>query len=122
MPELNLLQIYYYSNAFHFISRSPATKNCLLSQNNFAVQSQKAASANFTSKQILPFGFSRQNFNPCTKNNIDLSHDDTICLRAHLKVYYLYSTFEHPVHVLVIFSSTCSCTRVLLSTTRPKPA
>ena len=88
MLELNLLRIYYYSNTFHFISRSPATKNCLLSQNNFAVQSQKSGSANFTSKQILPFRFSGQNFNPCTVNSLDLSHDDTIYVQVNLKVYY----------------------------------
>ena len=43
MPGLNLLRIYmYYGNTFDLISHSPATKVCLLSQNNSAVQSQKA--------------------------------------------------------------------------------
>ena len=32
----------YYGNTFDLISQSPATKVCLLSLNNFAVQSQKA--------------------------------------------------------------------------------
>ena len=32
----------YYGNTFDLISQSPATKVCLLSQNNSAVQSQKA--------------------------------------------------------------------------------
>ena len=32
----------YYGNTFDFMSRSPATKVCLLSQNNSAVQSLKA--------------------------------------------------------------------------------
>ena len=39
---------------------------CLLLQNNSAVESQKAVSVYFTSKQILPFGFSGQNGDPCT--------------------------------------------------------
>ena len=43
MPELNLVRIYmYYGNTFDLISQSPATKVCLLSQNNSAVQGQKA--------------------------------------------------------------------------------
>ena len=43
MPGLNLVRIYmYYGNTFDLISQSPATKVCVLSQNNSAVQSQKA--------------------------------------------------------------------------------
>ena len=43
MPRLNLVRIYmYYGNTFDLISQSPGTKVCLLSQNNSAVQSQKA--------------------------------------------------------------------------------
>ena len=43
MPVLNLVRIYlYYGNTFDLISQSPATKVCLLSQNNSAVQSKKA--------------------------------------------------------------------------------
>ena len=42
MPGLILVRInMYYGNTFDYISRSPATKLCLLSQNNSAVQSQK---------------------------------------------------------------------------------
>ena len=41
MPGVNLVRIYmHYGNTFDFIS--PATKVCLLSQNNSVVQSQKA--------------------------------------------------------------------------------
>ena len=43
MPGLNLVRIYMYSgNTFDLISRSPAAKVYLLSQNNSAVRSQKA--------------------------------------------------------------------------------
>ena len=43
MPGLNLVRIYmYYGNIFDLISQLPATKVCLLSQNNSAVQCQKA--------------------------------------------------------------------------------
>ena len=43
MPGLNLVRIYmYYGNTFDLISQSPATKVCLLSQSNTALQSQKA--------------------------------------------------------------------------------
>ena len=43
MPGLNLVRIYmYYGNTFDFISQSPATKVCLLSQSHSAMQSQKA--------------------------------------------------------------------------------
>ena len=43
MPGLNLVRIYmYYGNTFDLISQSPATKVCLLSQRNTALQSQKA--------------------------------------------------------------------------------
>ena len=50
-----------------------------------------------------------------------------LVLKYFSKYLYLYSsTFENPVlvlvFVLVIFPSTCTCTRVLLSSTRPKPA
>ena len=78
----------------HFIiilSRSPATKVCLLSQNNSAVQSPtpKRRSVYFTGEQILPFGFSGYNFNPCrpTLNSLGLFHD-TMCVQAHLNVYF----------------------------------
>ena len=41
MPGLNLVRIYmYYGDTFDFISL--AIKVCLLSQNNYVVQSQKA--------------------------------------------------------------------------------
>ena len=43
MPGLNLVRIYmYYGNTSDLTSQSPATKVCLLWQNNSAVQSQKA--------------------------------------------------------------------------------
>ena len=47
----------------------------------------KGSSDHFTSKQILPFGFSGQNCDPYTFNSLDLFHD-TICVQAHLNVYY----------------------------------
>ena len=47
----------------------------------------KGSSVHFTSKQILPFGFSGQNCDPYTFNSLDLFHD-TICVQAHLNVYY----------------------------------
>ena len=84
MPGLNLVRIYmYYGNTFDLIS--PATKVCLLSQSNSALQSQKANL--FTSKQILPFGFSGQNCDPYTFNSLDVFHD-TMCDQAHLNLYY----------------------------------
>ena len=43
MPGLNIVQIYmYYGNTVDLTSQSPAIKVCLLSQNNSAVQRQKA--------------------------------------------------------------------------------
>ena len=45
------------------------------------------SSVYFTSKQILPFGFSGQNCDPYTFNSLDLFHD-TMCVQAHLNVYY----------------------------------
>ena len=47
----------------------------------------KGSSVYFTSKQILPFGFSGQNCDPYTFNSLDLFHD-TMCVQAHLNVYY----------------------------------
>ena len=47
----------------------------------------KAVSVYFTSKQILPFGFSGQTFNPCTLNTLDLFHD-TMYVQSHFTVYY----------------------------------
>ena len=35
--------------------------------------------------------------------------------------YLYFSTFENPALVLMIFSSTCICAGVLLSSTCPKP-
>ena len=35
-----------------------------------AVQSQKAVTAYFTSKQLLPFGFARQNYKCCLVNQL----------------------------------------------------
>ena len=87
MPALNLVRIcsdMYYGNTFNLISRSPAAKVGLLSQNNSAVHSQKELSVYFTS--ILPFGFSGLNCDPCTLNSLDLFHD-TMCVQAHLNFY-----------------------------------
>ena len=77
-----------YGNTFDLISWSPATKVCLLSQNNSAVQSQKALSVYFTSniKEILPFEFAGKNCDPCTLNSLDFFHD-TMCDKAHLKKF-----------------------------------
>ena len=47
----------------------------------------KGSSVYITSEQILPFGFSEQNCDPCTLNSLDLFHD-TMCVQAHLSVYY----------------------------------
>ena len=88
MPGLKLVRIYmYYSNTFDLISLSPAAKVCLLLQ--FCRAKPKRSSVYFTSKQILPFGFSGQNCDPCrpTLNSLDLFHD-TMCVQAHLCVYY----------------------------------
>ena len=77
----------YYGNTFDLISQSPATKVCLLSLKQFCRAKPKGSSVYFTSKQILPFGFSGQNCDPCTFNSLDLFHD-TMCVQAHLNVYY----------------------------------
>ena len=117
MPGLNLVRIYmYYSN--------PAAKVCLLLQ--FCRAMPKGSSVYFTSKKILPFGFSGQNCDPCRPTintqqtrgihpklfqcwasveagvptlkqlwvnapcllgSLDLFHD-TMCVQAHLSVYY----------------------------------
>ena len=88
MPGLNLVRIYmYYSNAFDLISRSPATKVCLLLQINSALENLTAVLFTFTSRQILPFGFSGQNCDPCAFNNLDFFHG-TMCVQAHLNCYY----------------------------------
>ena len=54
------------------------------------------SSVYFASKQILHFGFSGQNCDPCTLNSLDLFHDMTLC------VFRLIQTF------LTIFRSTAS--------------
>ena len=75
----------YYGNTRDLtFSHSPATKVCLSSQNNSAVQSQKAVLFYFTSEQTLDF---QDNCDPYTFNSLDLFHD-TICVQAHLNVYY----------------------------------
>ena len=49
----------------------------------FCCAKPKGSSVNFTSKQILPFGFSWQNCEPCALNSLDHFHD-TMCVQAHL--------------------------------------
>ena len=67
----------YYSKTFDLISRSPAAKVCLLSQNNSAVRNQKAVLFYFTSKQMLPFVVRVP-----LLNSLDL-FNDTMCVQAH---------------------------------------
>ena len=81
----------YHGNTFDFISRSPATKLCLLSPNNSAVQSQKTFHCLlYNSRGLLLFGFSGQNCDRCSLpyySSLDLLHH-TVCVQAHLNVDY----------------------------------
>ena len=79
MPGLNLVRIYMpYCNIFDLISQSPATKVSVIAK-QFCRAKPKGSSVYFTSKQILPFGFSGQNCDPYTFNSLDLFHD-TMCV------------------------------------------
>ena len=53
----------------------------------FCREKPKGSSVYFTSKQILPFGFSGQDCDPYTFNSLNLFHD-TMSVQAHLNVYY----------------------------------
>ena len=53
----------------------------------FGSAKPKGNSVYFTSKQILPFGFSGQNCDSYTFNSLDLFHG-TMCVQTHLNVYY----------------------------------
>ena len=73
----------YYDNTFDLISHSPAT----VIAKQICRAKPEESSVYFTSKQILHFGFSEQNCDPYTFNCLDLFHD-TMCVQAHLNVYY----------------------------------
>ena len=79
----------YYGNTFDFIS--PATKVCLLSQNNSAEQSQKAVM--FT-LQLQVSRYCLSDFQGrfvirVPSNSLYLWNcHDTMCVQAHLNVYY----------------------------------
>ena len=56
-----LWQIQPFSLHIHFIADITHTRNNNVIVRDDALQSQNAVSAYFTNKQIIPFGFARQN-------------------------------------------------------------
>ena len=77
----------------------------------------KCSSVYFTSKQILPFGFSGQNCDPYAFNSLDLSNDK-MCVQAQLNVYHsgdqMLAALAHNFTIIRTTATILACTYLII--------